>query len=433
MAFDLNQRVRTLGHWYGTKADILLLASAGTGELSRMYVTTDQTQTEYYYFTSPTQVERWYTGGDISNKIASEQFIKGIANTEGSATLERDAQGVLTSKVNLSTEAGQIIVKKADGSLYASADVNFAEGVENTATVDLNIVAGKIQATAKRSATAGNAYTLVADGAYVQDVTVHTNSQEYLRKNADGSLEVIARPRIQKVNAVALAGVAAFVAAVNDASFVPNKPLEIGDIVFTAAGNYEYMGDGTMPIAAADLVVVEGDEANVSTYRDAITGGAGFDFDKISGIGSVLPSVEADNDIVPGLSDNRLFLDVDKTRSLAGGENLKIQEHLDALYALGGAGIARAGNGVELATVAVGETPKVILGGTLEKHTTVAQATNRILFTGGAFGIEKQFLQVWDTDAQGYPTASTSNWAHVFVDGRGDIGVVRLTAGTLPN
>jgi hypothetical protein len=432
MAFDLNQAVRTLGRWYGTKADILAIETAGTGELSRMYVTTDQTETEYYYFVKPNKIDRWRTTGDINTMIAEGQYIKSLSNTEGSVILERSSTGVLSASATLSTDPGQILMKKSDGSLYATAAPNFANGIQDTTGLDMSIVNGKIQGDVKVSGYVDNAYAVLADGGYVQDIRVHTNSQEYMRKNADGTLEVIARPRIQKVDALALADVAAFVAAVNAATFVPTKPLEIGDIVFTAAGNYEYMGNGAMPIQASDLVTVEGDEANTATYRDAITGGDGWDFNKISGIGSTLPSTQANNDVVAG-ADKRLFVDVDQTTSAAGGSTSSIQQHLINLYNLGGAGIQRAGNGLELGAIVAGETPKVILGGMLEKNTAVAQDGKRFLFTGGAFGIEKGFLQVWDTNAQGYPTGSTGNWAHVFVDGRGDIGVVKLTAGTLPN
>jgi hypothetical protein len=421
---------QTLGRYFMTEVAILALQAANTVEIGAVYQTTDLADTRYYYGVRTNKVSYWKDDADLVEAVATNQFVKGISNTDAAVSLNRDAQtGVVTPVLNLSPDAENIITRDANGLLKAVAAPPFATGVNSTGTLDLNIVAGKIEGTVKRSADANNAFDLKADGGYVQSISVHTNSQEYLRKNADGTLEVIARPRIQKVDATTLTSPAAFVAAVNAGTFVPNKPLEIGDLVFTAGGNYEYMGNGTLPIAVSDLVTVEGDEANTATYRDAITGGAGWDYDKISGVGQTLPSTQANNNVVAG-ADGRLFVDVDQTTTTVGGVSKTIEAALNDLNTGVVASVNAVSNGIELEA----GTNKAILGGALTKDTTVAQATKRMLWTGGAFGIQKPFLEIWSQDpTTGDPIAPTGNWSFVFATAGGDLGVMRLTAGQLPN
>jgi hypothetical protein len=93
--------------------------------------------------------------------------------------------------------------------------------------------------------------------------------------------------------------------------------------------------------------------------------------------------------------------------------------------------VSSVGNGLDLDTT--GGLNKAVLGGSLDRNTTVSQANNRMLFTGGAFGWEKGFTKVSNVDSNGYPTTETSNWARIFVNGAGDVGVVLLAAGELPN
>lgn len=418
MALNKNL-TRNAGVWKGTQADILAEETASTVVPGQVYETSDQPEKLWYLGVATNKLELLSRSvSNIESIVDARQYIKSVAAT-GSATPEVDSNGVFRVVSKISAQAGNQVSVNVDGLFVPESAADYITSVAESDTATPSVVEGALSVAVRVSADAGNAILAKTDGIWAREVTIHPDSANYMEKTAAGEIKLKALAIINKHNATAYASLTAFVAALNDASFVPSPALGLGDIVIGSAsmGNFMYVGDGSTPYSNADFEVVEGLEITDTQIRSKFSAGNGIDYSSVSGQIASKLSTDAGNDVVFG-NDNGLYVSVENTIIGVTDEN-NTEQALDLKGTLNDIYSVIAGVKTNSVTGATNGATKsgndVKLGGTLTETTTL---------DGGDLRVERMHIAVFNQDANDNPTTSTGDYAQVFVSTTGNLWVV---------
>ena len=145
--------------------------------------------------------------------------------------------GAITADVKVSANAGNIVSIETDGIYVAETVIpdDYVQSVQNTASINLNVdVDGKLTATSRLSATAGNYATLESDGIYVPTPVVPL---DYIRSIEDTSNVDLTVDGSGKLTAFAkLSTTSNFLAQLSDGIGVMYAPSSSSLSLYTQSG-----------------------------------------------------------------------------------------------------------------------------------------------------------------------------------------------------